>query len=327
MPYCRLVAVVLLAVIGLGSSQDAMAESWSPSQLLSTHDYFSTYPDVAMCPNGDAVSVWNAYPRTRKQGTAKGQAATLSNGQWRGPTDLSLPEDWVHRAVVKMDGACNTVVLYKTYLSPTREGIKARYKPAAAEQGWDGPVTLSTQAMDVPGLEKNDLAVAESGEVVAIWLEQIAPGEKVVRVANRRSGPNASWSEPETLAVWRTENEYLLGDVTITVNDDGRAVAVWAEELDGGDWIVRSAHRGPSGDWTGPVTLDEPRDTAWDMQVTLDQQGNAVAAWLCKDFEEKRQLCSAERPSAGSWSTPVRLGEKEVIAGPILAMDGRGGVR
>jgi hypothetical protein len=64
----------------------------------------------------------------------------------------------------------------------------------------------------------------------------------------------------------------------VAVDPQGNAVALW-ERSNGTNEIIQGAVRPAGGVWQEPVSLSAAGEEAFDPQVTVDPQGNAVAVW------------------------------------------------
>jgi hypothetical protein len=100
---------------------------------------------------------------------------------------------------------------------------------------------------------------------------------------------------------------------------------VWSRS-DGTNSIVQSAVRAAaSGAWQAPVDLSAAGQEAFDPQVAVDSQGNAVAVWYRYDGTSY-VVQGAVRPAAsGVWQAPVDLSAADEDAvHPQVAVDSQG---
>jgi hypothetical protein len=109
----------------------------------------------------------------------------------------------------------------------------------------------------------------------------------------------------------------------VAMDEAGDSVAVW-ERFDGSAWIVEASNRAVAGDWSVPVKLSAPGQNAETPQVTMDREGDSLAAW--KRFDGADFIIEvAVRPAGGSWSAPVKLSAAgETAENPRVAMDAAG---
>ncbi|UUY06066.1 hypothetical protein LRS13_11290 [Svornostia abyssi] len=109
----------------------------------------------------------------------------------------------------------------------------------------------------------------------------------------------------------------------VAVDADGDAVAVWRRS-DGTNERVQAATRTPGGAWTTPITLSAAGQDAYDPQVAVRPNGDAVAVWRRSDGANQR-VQAATRPAGGAWTTPGTLSDAGNDAyEPALAVGANG---
>jgi hypothetical protein len=220
-----------------------------------------TYPGVARAvvglgARGHAVAMWRAVqPIPEVPGTLIRtiRAADRSpDGTWSpeyafaGPDALSprpltmCSDDNYGGPAVAVDGAGNAVAAWAAREpDPTGKVIKWAARPNGG--AWSEPITIG------PASEGLDLALDDSGTALLTWI-----GGGVLRAAVRPAG--GVFGPTETLGPassgWMG---FGYNAPTVTVDTNGRAIAVWA----GGSSHVLAATRPPGGTWSTPTDLSK----------------------------------------------------------------------
>ncbi|MGZ6662729.1 MAG: hypothetical protein ACXVHL_36000 [Solirubrobacteraceae bacterium] len=109
----------------------------------------------------------------------------------------------------------------------------------------------------------------------------------------------------------------------MAVDGQGNAIAVW-QRSDGTNTIVQAAARAAGGSFGAPQDLSTAGQTAYDPQVAVDGQGNAIAVW--QRFDGTNTVVQAAvRAVGGSFGAPQDLSAAGQTAyDPQVAVDGRG---
>jgi hypothetical protein len=114
-----------------------------------------------------------------------------------------------------------------------------------------------------------------------------------------------------------------LGRRSLGATDGHRPAGGHGRGLDGHGGLVQASYR-PAGATTWQLPVPVSAKSASDLQVALDSQGNAVAAWLLGGADKVVQ--AATRPAvSGVWQSPVTVSDSDIDAGnPALAVDPAG---
>lgn len=151
------------------------------------------------------------------------------------------------------------------HLVPLGDGALATFKKAGedqlfasrydSDQGW-----LSSDGVTGSSSDPNFIALKPDGDrALLVWLEQT---DGTVRASIFEDG---AWSSPAELG---PASEWTAGDL-----GGDRAVAVWED-----DETVFASARDGADSWTQAQQLGR-NDEVVALQVSVDQSGNALAAW------------------------------------------------
>lgn len=159
-----------------------------------------------------------------------------------------------------------------------------------------------------------EVAIGPNGYAVAVWVETIGPF-RTVQGATRAAGSTV-WILTNPISQ-PTQSPALINP-NVVVDSNGNAVAIW-NWYDGANFIIQGATlTAGSFIWTTPQDLSIPGATAVSNALTMDSQGNALAAWT-RLGSSVFVIQAASLPASSTiWSIPVdlstNLGNADTVA-------------
>jgi Ca2+-binding RTX toxin-like protein len=124
------------------------------------------------------------------------------------------------------------------------------------------------------------------------------------KVRRRQPAPRrtAGWTPPQSITP-RGEAG-IVPDLSL--NRDGRAVAVWYREAANGELTMRGAIRRPGHGFGPPATIGQADQTSGNNppsvpEVAISRSGDAIAVWLRKDDQGNLRVVSSFRPAGGEF--------------------------
>jgi hypothetical protein len=191
--------------------------------------------------------------------------AASAAARWLAPLDLSAAGQTALNPHVKVDPQGNTVAVWERF-DGTTYIVQSAVRPAGGV--WQAPVDLSVagQYAEVP-----QLALDPQGNAVAVWTRRNGTNF-IIQSASRPAG--GVWQAPVDLSLAGGN----ASNPQVAVDPQGNAVAVWFRS-NATNYIIQAAARPAGGVWQAPVDLSVAGQNAYDPQVALDSQGNAVAVW------------------------------------------------
>jgi len=137
-------------------------------------------------------------------------------------------------------------------------------------------------------------------------------------------GAGSAWAAPAWLA---PQDLSAAGqhayDPQVAVDGQGNAIAVW-QRFDGKNTVVQAAVRAAGGSFGAPQDLSAAGQHAYDPQMAVDGQGNAIAVWSASDGTNFI-VQAAARAAGGGFGAPQDLSAAGQDAGfPQVAVDGQG---
>ena len=144
-----------------------------------------------------------------------------------------------------------------------------RFTPNA---GWGSPALLQSGDLGDPVVSVNGKGVA-----AAVWLQLDGPGS-TLRAA--RFEPTTGWRGAQTVVQSDRGPDDLIHSPDVAIDDNGNAIAVWAQQRSTTDQRVW-ASRFTLGTGWGAATAIESRGggRSYMPKVGSDRNGNAIAIW------------------------------------------------
>ena len=186
----------------------------------------------------------------------------------------------------------DAVAVWTSY-NGARYVVQAAVRPAGG--AFAAPVDLSAAGESAYDPQ---VAIDPAGDAIVVWSGSTG-ANYVVRATTRPAGGTFA------AAVDLSAAGQDAGQPQVALDDAGGAIAVW-ERSNGTDSIVQAAVRPAGGTFTAPVDLSLAGRGAYDPQVALDRDGDAIAVW--KRFSGTNFIVQAAvRPAGGTFAGPTDL--------------------
>lgn len=192
--------------------------------------------------------------------------------------------------------------------------------------GWNAK-SLDIDGMATPA-SRPEVAMDDTGNALATWRQSDATESDTIRDvrANRYDVATAAWKT----GAWTLEsaNNGGIGNISIAMNGDGSAVAIW-QQMDGSYRNIRSDWYKSGNGWQGnPVTIEFTDRDAFYPDVAIDPDGNAVAVWVQNfgqdNLDDVRSNYFAADQGWRPYPQSVEKTRTSVNGFPRVAMDGQG---
>lgn len=212
---------------------------------------------------------------------------------------------------IGMDPSGNATVVWNESSSTAANNIFFNYMPK--EKVWYVPLPISS-AEGRGIFSSPKIAVDGSSNALVVWEEFEEKGEIRTSTIKASIHPSSNewyqWSSPvvisKTKGAWRSPQ--------LAMNSSGYAVAAWnkwEQEIDS-PRIIQAATLQFGGEWSASVDIS----TGENVQIRVDDAGNAVAVWV-----DDNNIKSANLPYGGSWSSPTTVSNGQEV---VLAMNPSG---
>ena len=199
---------------------------------------------------------------------------------------------------------------------------------SCADKAWTHPASLGDSiSLDGTVADNPRIAMSGAGTAIVTWFQSASVHEQVYHGIYT----NAAWSLPELFEDNISPAGTSATYPAVATDDSGDIIVAW-EQSDGTNWqIYKSECR--DGTWTHPTGLTDfiSVDGYWatDVQVAMNNQGEAVIVWVQDDGSDDMVFISEYR--SGSWTHPSGIFDcispsGEDCINPRVAMDDNGDV-
>ncbi len=284
---------------------------WGTAELIETDNAGdASDPQIALDANGNALAVWDQSDGIRFSIWANRYTA----GSGWGTPELIENDNagGAYFPQIAIDASGNALAVWKQF-DGSRNNIWAnRYTPGS---GWGTAELIETD--DAGDARYPQIALAANGNALAVWLQ--FDGTRNNIWANRYT-PGSGWGTPELIETDDASNAYTP---QIAIDASGNAMAVWRQS-DGSRYNIWANRYTPGSGWGAAGTIESGTGDAYDPQIALDTNGNALAVWLQSDGI--RYNIWANRYTAGSgWGTAelIETGGGDAVS-PQIALDANG---
>jgi microcompartment protein CcmK/EutM len=262
---------------------------------------------LAVDPSGNAVVVWQVFDGVNYRIQARRRTAAGSLSSVR---TLSQSGQDAEAPQVAVDGDGNAVVVWSRS-DGTEERIQARRRTA-------GGSLSAVQTLSHAGRQafRPQVGMDRAGNAVVVW--QRSDGANW-RVQLRRRTAAGGLSAVQTL----TPSGETAYEPRLAVDRDGAAVVVW-ERYNGIDNRIQVRRRTAAGGLSTVKNLSAAGQNAFNAQVAVDPNGNAVVVWDWYDGTHFR-IQARRRTAAGGLSTVKNLSAAgQHASNAQVALDAKG---
>jgi hypothetical protein len=280
----RIVAAATTAAIAAVASPAAAAPTWLSPELAGKADYASE-SQVAVAADGTAIVVWMSLGDL-------GAASRRPGGAWRAEPLPAEPSRDAYTLRMAADAKGRALVVWPD--SGASHTLRASVR--GADGKWAPSIELASSTVT---LASPEVAVNASGQALVAWVDA---GQVKAR-AGRLGG---AWGPIKPLGAGTAPS--------VAINRAGQGIAVWAGQVG----RVHAFQMSAAGSWSGPLLLSDPvtgDGCDWSTGVTLDDSGNAAAAWARGEPVVSPPACVgklaqvAHGSAAGVWQVPSTVSD------------------
>ena len=149
------------------------------------------------------------------------------------------------------------------------------------------------------------VAADADGNGIVVWSQGDGANSQVFK----SQYSNGIWTHPTGLSDNISPNSQDAFSPTVAMDDDGNAIILWTQSDGANVQVFKSEYR--SGAWSHPSSLADnisPNGQSVDLpSVAMDNNGNAIIAWLQNDGTDLQVFKSEYR--SGAWSHPANLSD------------------
>lgn len=196
---------------------------------------------------------------------------------------------------------------------------------AGAALQWSAPKTLGEGYGGAGyGSARKNVHIDARGDVLALWHQgEVVDGESVKATFYAWRAPGGRWTPVRQLGPAAPAPD---GPV-VALTPRGHAVALW--QLRGTIFTAETNVGGEFGD--GQALGRTNPDSAADLDIAVDDAGNALAAWQGNETRQPGpngasgwEIFTATRTPEGKWSDAQLLQNEQAVVGPDISMNAAG---
>jgi Bacterial Ig-like domain len=264
---------------------DALAVSYTWSFVTHTAGAAPTVLSTSPTANGVDVPVTASLTATFSEpmSTATLNTATFTVYQGANP----VPGTVTYNGVTATFASTNPLAKGIQYTATITTGAQDLAGDALATNfAWS--FTTQTKAWGTAALIETgtgqvfdpQISVDANGNAIAVWRQTDSGASSISSVlANRYSAASGTWG----IAVLLENGANSAGSPKIVIDSQGNAIVVWLQ-FDGAFSSVYANHyNATSNTWGSAVLIETGAVDVYDIDITIDTSGNALAVWEQND--------------------------------------------
>jgi len=285
---------------------------WGAVTSLEGSSYSTDVPQVAMDASGNAIAVWDQYDGSdlsiytrRYTSSSWGTSAVLIEHKIGNAFEpqIAANAEGNAMAVWRHDDGAAMSTYANEYLT---DGT-----------GWG--TTASAIETENSDTDKPQVAIDPDGNSMAIWRQRDHNNHWSI-YANRHAAGGTSWSTASLIESKDTDAD----KPQISMDSSGNAITVWYQH-DGLHFNIYANHYAPGSGWSTATMISNGNWDAYDPQVVMDSDGNALAVWSQYEDNTHTGIYAARYTAEEGWDTPrlIETGNGDA-SDPQIAMDSDG---
>lgn len=245
---------------------------WSEAQMIAGPGAATVAtgktPHVVALPNGDALAMWLDSARVMYSCTV--------NGQWQNLAEMQVGAGTLAHLRMSTDGGGRAVAIWHG----GGDVFASDFAGCALQSG---VVQISDNAVDAD--DEIDVAMDSSGRALAVWLEEVTPGDPTKKKVMSRAFTNGVWSFSSIQADSPINGDSL--ELAVAIDANGGAAAVWTEKFASGSVKLGGA-RGSGTTWGPPKTVSDTGFVVKAPDVAIGPDGQVMVVVARRELNAAR---------------------------------------
>lgn len=292
------------------ASRHVPGEGWTPQELVGFAGEVAERPSAAMRSDGTSLLAWRRFRRSADPADRQVVVREYVQGEgWRSLEPWPTGQDSVSFVTIGVDDEERVVAAWFRRAEDARgndDGARIAAARWTAGAGWGEESILP---VPLPFIDR--IQIDRQGTV---WLYRpgaATTGNEPCQLVVRNTA--AGWEQPTYLK----PNCELGNGGSLSVDDDGAAIAVWSEGFDDPISAFSSSYR-PGEGWTAPQPMPVGQGSrAPSYSVGATRRGGAVALWYRQAEDDpalRLSVWAAELGAGGQWTEAQRLESSGIVS-------------
>jgi len=306
---------------GVWAARYNKTTGWEKPRLISNTAGQAGNPRVAINARGDAIAVWAEFNSEHVPASTVWSNYYDHRRGWGRAAKIQIDSVDAYFPLVVIDEEGNAIAMWnQNNLTYDKTNLYANYY--TKDRGWQRSVMIQRDASLLS--DGSALVMGDKGNAVAMWTQFDSSQDQAQSgLATSFFIKGKGWQEPEFI----THDEATSS--SIAANNHGDTFAIWTTMNDQTYQNNVKVSRHSAAGWShNQLIQTNPNVDSTDVQISLDDRGNALAIWRGHEFtnfgETPIYMYTNTYTKGSGWSTDEIVDEAAPNSAPQLAMDAYG---
>ena len=296
------------AIANVEANGTSTTTGWQTAEPVEDESGYADSPQIAMNDDGDAIAVW------RVSYSIYAARYWSSNVTWGTDKLLETSGNGANEPQIAMNDDGDAIVVWYENNGSSIDIYAVRYWSSNDTWGTVKLLETAPSASIIPQIAMND-----EGDAIAVYHLYDGIYDDVYAIRY--------WSSNDT---WGTVKELESADdgafyPQIAMDNDGNAIAVWYQTNLTYFGIYAAQYWSSNDTWGDPVLLETTNKYAYDPQIAMNDDGDAIVVWYQTDDTIYSIYAAKYWSSNDTWSDAVLLEDKSDDTNePQIAMNDEG---
>jgi hypothetical protein len=273
-------------------------------------DMAASQPQVAMDTAGNAFAVWTQVDSSAADSPLRIWARRFDavSGVWGSAAPIEASTKFSLRPILSVDASGAVTVVWTQSTLIGAGGEYSIWSNRFNGTAWGTAVPLLAQAGDA-----GDTSIATDGKGNALTTWTQVDGTQSTIWTRRYNNTSHTWGQ--ALPVSKPGR---VNSSRVVFDPAGNAMVVWAQQSGAIYEVSARLLDASTGVWGEVVTLGQTSRPVMGLQIAIDANGNAMAAWIY--WDGKTQSVFYNRYSAGRWGSATPLEQDDTVISDTLGV-------
>lgn len=286
---------------------------WGVTQMIESDNSGSAgYPKIVIDSSGNAIAVWSQDDGVRSNIWSNRYSP---DGGWGTAQKIeSVDSGSTSSPQIAIDSSGNAITVWSQHDGTRYDIWSNRYSP---DNGWG--IAQKIENLDTGSASTPRIAIDRSGHALAVWSQYDGVGQNIW--LNRYS-LDSGWGTAQKIQ--NDDTGMASGNPEVAIDSSGNALIVWEQSDDvfSSIWSIR--YTVGSGLGTAQMIQSENIGSAYDTEVAIDSNGNALVVWTQED--PQKNVWSNRYTIGVGWGIAQKIEDDDMglAHNPKIAIDNSG---